>query len=118
MKKLPDIIIMNSTSHNGARMSEESSCTSQSTHCQQYFPIPPFIPELESLARNQIKNLNENKDILDQFVDELPQAEALSSEVDNLLQSVEKRSSELFLVNFTYFRHWRSSSSYIFIIYF
>lgn len=97
MKKLPDIIIMNSATHNGARISEDSSsCTSQPTHCHQYFPIPPFIPELESLARNKIINLNENKDILDQFVDELPQVEAVSSEVDHLLQTVEKRSSEPF----------------------
>ena len=27
----------------------------------QYFSIPPFIPELESLSKSQLKNLNENE---------------------------------------------------------
>lgn len=55
----------------------------------QYFPIPPFIPELESLSRSHIKSLNENEDILHQFVDELPQSAAISLDVDHLLKNVE-----------------------------
>lgn len=60
-----------------------------------YFPIPPFIPELESLSRVNLKNLNENEDVLHQFVDELPQSQAISSETDGLLLSVETMSSML-----------------------
>jgi len=63
---------------------------------KRYFPIPPFIPELERLSLKELENLNKNQDILNQFVDELPQALSLSQDVDNLLESIEQLSSKLF----------------------
>lgn len=84
-KKLPE-----SMCHpNGVRCSETFLSTSQLSQ-QQYFPIPPFIPELESLSRYQIKNLSESEDVLHQFVEDLPQAEAVLKDVKSQLDTVEK----------------------------
>ncbi|KZS20745.1 Vacuolar protein sorting-associated protein 37A [Daphnia magna] len=87
MKKLPEI----KSYPNGERSGSETfPSASQQLSQQQYVPIPPFIPELESLSKNQIKNLSEHEDILHQFVDELPQAEAVATDVKNHLDNVEK----------------------------
>ncbi|KAI9557041.1 Vacuolar protein sorting-associated protein 37A [Daphnia sinensis] len=87
MKKLPEM----KSYPNGVRSSSETfPSASQQVSQQQYVPIPPFIPELESLSRNQIKNLSEHEDILHQFVDELPQAETVAADVKNHLDNVEK----------------------------
>ena len=48
----------------------------------QYFSIPPFIPELEQLTFEQLSKLNENEDILLEFVEDLPQAMAILKEVE------------------------------------
>ena len=84
-KKLPESM----GQPNGVRCSETFLSTSQLSQ-QQYFPIPPFIPELESLSRNEIKNLGESEDVLHQFVEDLPQAEAVAKDVKNQLDNVEK----------------------------
>lgn len=48
----------------------------------QYFSIPPFIPELEQLTFKELSKLNENEDILQEFVEDLPQAMAILKEVE------------------------------------
>jgi hypothetical protein len=48
----------------------------------QYFSIPPFIPELEQLTFEQLSKLNENEDILLEFVEDLPQPMAILKEVE------------------------------------
>ena len=70
---------------------------------KRYFPIPPFIPELERLSLKELENLNKNQDILNQFVDELPQASSLSQDVDNLLESIDQLSSNEF--SYFYFEY-------------
>lgn len=103
MKKLPEI----KSYPNGERSGSETfPSASQQLSQQQYVPIPPFIPELESLSKNQIKNLSEHEDILHQFVDELPQAEAVATDVKNHLDNVEKIASKGYIRqtrNFTVF---------------
>ena len=91
LKKLPEANIF----PNGASSNRETFLSSSQLSQQQYFPIPPFIPELESLSKNQIKNLNENENVLHQFVEELPQAEAIAKDVKNHMDNVEKIASNL-----------------------
>ena len=92
MKKTPEMLSFHS---NGAKSKIETFQTaSQLSHQQQYFPIPPFIPELESLSRIQISKMNENEDVLLQFVEELPQAEAALKDVDKNLDVVENIASK------------------------
>ncbi|XP_057373874.1 vacuolar protein sorting-associated protein 37A-like [Daphnia carinata] len=86
MTKLPEI----KSYPNGERSSSETFLSTSQLSQQQYFPIPPFIPELESLSRYQIKNLSESEDVLHQFVEDLPQAEAVAIDVKNHLDVVEK----------------------------
>lgn len=103
MKKLPE-----SKSHlNGTGKSSETfPSTSQASQRSQYFPIPPFIPELESLSRTQIKNLNESEDALHQFVEELPQANAVVKDVETNLDTVEKIASmNIFRLNCAVLNH-------------
>lgn len=92
MKKLPDNKIRQL---NGAKDKNETFLSPSQLSQHQYFQIPPFIPELESLSRNQIKGLNESEDALNQFVEELPQAEAVVQDVKNNLDTVEKIASKL-----------------------
>jgi len=68
----------------------ESKVLSSSQLNPNFFPIPPFIPELESLSHLEVEKLNVNKDILDQFVEELPQAAAAVKDVENNMDIVEK----------------------------
>ncbi|XP_046440442.1 vacuolar protein sorting-associated protein 37A-like [Daphnia pulex] len=89
LKKLPEIKTF-PNGQNGVSSNRETFLSASQFSQQQYFPIPPFIPELESLSRNQIKNLSENEDVLHQFVEELPQAEAASKDVQNHMDNVEK----------------------------
>lgn len=56
----------------------------------QYFSIPPFIPELEQLTFEQLSKLNENEDILLEFVEDLPQAMAILKEVEVQLDEVQR----------------------------
>ena len=91
LKKLPET----KTFPNGLSSNRETFPSASQFSQQQYFPIPPFIPELESLSRNQIKNLSENEDVLHQFVEELPQAEAAEKDVKNHMDNVEKIASKL-----------------------
>lgn len=92
MKKLPDL---KGHPNGNGNSSDTFPSTSQASQHPQYFPIPPFIPELESLSRTQIKNLNENEDALHQFVEELPQADAVLKDVGTNLDTVEKIASKL-----------------------
>jgi len=71
-------------------LASESKVLSSSQFNHQYFPIPPFIPELESLSQPQIEKLNNNTDVLDQFVEELPQAVAVINDVENRMDNVEQ----------------------------
>lgn len=59
------------------------------------FTLPPYIPELESLSGDKIKLLNENKDILDDFTDELPQALDIYKDLDTQQQHLEHLSGML-----------------------
>jgi hypothetical protein len=97
LKKLPEIKTF-PNGQNGVSSNRETFLSASQFSQQQYFPIPPFIPELESLSRNQIKNLSENEDVLHQFVEELPQAEAASKDVQNHMDNVEKIASKLLLL--------------------
>jgi hypothetical protein len=90
LKKLPETNIFS----NGVSNTRETFLSASQLSQQQFFPIPPFIPELESLSQNQIKNLNENEDVLHQFVEELPQAEAVAKDVKNHMDNVEKIASK------------------------
>ena len=89
MKKLTDP----QEYQNNKKSSEMFQSSSQFSQ-PQYFPIPPFIPELESLSQSQIKCLNENIDALHQFVEDLPQAEAVMNDLKTHLDNVEKAASK------------------------
>ena len=83
-------------------LASESKVLSSSQFNHQYFPIPPFIPELESLSQPQIEKLNNNTDVLDQFVEELPQAVAVINDVENRMDNVEQLASN----NISYWLNW------------
>jgi len=68
----------------------ESKVVSSSQFNHQYFSIPPFIPELESLSHSQVERLNLNKDLLDEFVEELPQAAIAIRDVESNVDVVEQ----------------------------
>lgn len=80
----------NTKEHQANSLWSEGKALSSSQFNHQYFPIPPFIPELESLSHLQVERLNVNKDILDQFVEELPQASAVVRDVENNVDTVEQ----------------------------
>ena len=88
----------NTKEHQANSLWSEGKALSSSQFNHQYFPIPPFIPELESLSHLQVERLNVNKDILDQFVEELPQASAVVRDVENNVDTVEQLASKMMLI--------------------
>ena len=56
---------------------------------KELFPLPPYIPELESLSEDRVKILNMNGDILEQFTEELSHAAEIYKDLDARKQHVE-----------------------------
>ena len=63
---------------------------------QNFFTIPPFIPELERLSLLELENLNKNEDLLNQFVDGLPQMTPIEADTEKLLENIETLASMVF----------------------
>ncbi len=77
----------------GPSHQELANANKVSSQFNTYFPIPPFIPEVERLSFRELEEMNKNEDVLNQFVDELPQASAFTQEVDVLMGSIKHLSS-------------------------
>lgn len=63
----------------------------------QLYAMPAYIPELESLSGEKLKLLNENEDMLDDFVAKLPLAVEYSKELDSQQQQLENLTGNILL---------------------